>query len=100
MVIKRVIGRKSDKHKTCLNCERPIEMRLRDDYEYRCRHCGQDHFVDIYEKNIVLTRAEYPQIRKRHSGNETEMQQQRNLEEFVRKVEALRREDQQNIEKD
>ncbi len=98
MAIKRILGRNSDKHKTCLGCGRPIEMRLKDDYIYLCRHCGQEHFVDIYENNIALTKAEYPHLRKRHSGNETELQQRRNLEEFVRKVEALRREEQKHIE--
>lgn len=98
MAIKRILGRNSEKFKTCLNCGKPIEMRLKDDYEYRCRHCGQEHYVDIYENSIALTKAEYPHLRKRHSGNETELQQRRNLEEFVRKVEALRREEQQHIE--
>lgn len=100
MAIKRVIGRNSEKFKTCLNCNQPIGMRLKDDYNYFCRKCGQEHFVDIYENSIVLTKAEYPQLRRRHSGNETELQQRRNLEEFVKKVEALRCGEQQHIEKE
>lgn len=98
MAIKRIIGRSGGKYKTCLQCERPIEQPLKDDTIYVCEKCGQQHFVDVYEKSIILTKKEYPHLRKRHSGNETELQQRRNLEEFVRKVEALRREERQNIE--
>lgn len=98
MAIKRIIGKGYTKYKTCLNCDRPIEQPLKDDKVYICPKCGQEHFVDVYEKSVVLTRKEYPHLRRRHSGNETELQQRRNLEALIRKIEEERRAEQQHIE--
>ena len=98
MAIKKIIGKGTGRHKTCLHCEQPIEQRLKDDTIYFCPKCGQEHFVDVYESNVVLTKKEYPHLRKRHGGNETELQQRRNLEALIRKLEEERCIEYRNIE--
>ena len=98
MAIKRIIGKGAGRYKTCLHCEHPIEQPLKDDMVYICPKCSQGHFVDIYEKSVVLTKKEYPHLRKRHGGNETELQQRRNLEALIRRIEEERSAEQQNIE--
>ena len=99
MAIKRIIGKGSTRHKTCLDCGKQIEDRLKDDTIYFCENCGQEHYVDVYEKCIALTKKEYPELRKRHKGNDTEEQQQRAREALIRKTEAWCQEMQPHIEK-
>lgn len=65
MAIKRIIGKQNVKYKTCLRCGRRIEAVLKDDEVYTCEHCGQQHFVDVYKNRIVLTVAEYADLRRR-----------------------------------
>ena len=65
MAIKRVIGAKNTKYKTCLRCNKKISKRLRDDTIYTCESCGQQHFVDVYPDKIALTVTEWPEIRRR-----------------------------------
>lgn len=90
MAIKRIIGKGSMKHKTCLSCGHPITDKLEDNIIYFCENCGQEHYVDVYEKWIALTVKERPDLRRRHRGNETEVQQQRAREALIRKTEAWR----------
>lgn len=74
MAIKRVFGKTSEKHKTCLRCGQKIEERLRDDRIYTCERCGQQHFVDIYADSMILTVAERPEFRKRNEARIEEEQ--------------------------
>lgn len=90
MTIKRMIGKGSIKHKTCLCCGQQITDKLEDNTIYLCENCGQEHYVDIYEKCIALTVKERPDLRRRHRGNETEIQQQRARAALIRKMEAWR----------
>ena len=66
MAIKRIIGRKNEKYKTCLRCNKKINKTLRDDTIYVCENCGQQHFVDVYPDTIALTVTEQPEIRRRN----------------------------------
>lgn len=68
MAIKRMFSPSERKHKACLKCGQQIEQRLKDNTVYTCPRCGQAHFVDVYEKNVALTVAERPDIRRRNSG--------------------------------
>ena len=90
MAIKRIIVKGCEKHKTCLNCGQKIPDKLEDNTIYFCENCGQEHYVDVYEKCIALTVKGQPDLRRRHRGNETEVQQQRAREALIRKTEAWR----------
>ena len=65
MAIKRIIGRWQKKHRKCLCCGTEIDKELQDNVVYICGYCGQRHFVDVYEKTIVLTVIERPDVRYR-----------------------------------
>ena len=99
MAIKVIIGKGSIKHKTCLDCGQQIEDRLEDDTIYYCENCGQEHYVDVYEKCIAITKKEYPEFRRRHRGNDTEAKQQRAREALIRKTEGWRSEIEQHVDK-
>lgn len=99
MAIKVIIGKGSIKHKTCLDCGQQIEDRLEDDTIYYCENCGQEHYVDVYEKCIAITKKEYPEFRRRHRGNDTEAQQQRAREALIRKTEDWRSEIEPHVDK-
>lgn len=65
MAVKRITGRHTKKYRTCLRCGQPIDRILKDDEVYTCGSCGQQHYVDIFPDNIVLTAAEYAEFRRR-----------------------------------
>lgn len=65
MAVKRIVGRRTKKYKTCLRCGQHIDRALKDDEVYTCGSCGQQHYVDIFPDNIVLTAAEYAEFRRR-----------------------------------
>lgn len=65
MAIKRIIGRRTQKYKRCLRCNRFMDKTLRDDMIYTCGHCGQQHFIDVYPKSIHITVIEHPEERRR-----------------------------------
>lgn len=99
MAIKVIIGKGSIKHKRCLGCEKQIEDRLEDNEVYFCENCGQEHYVDVYDKCIALTKKEYPELRRRHRGNDTEAKQQRARDALIRKAEGWRGEMETHIDK-
>lgn len=65
MAVKRIVGRRTKKYRTCLRCGQPIDRVLKDDEVYTCGSCGQQHYVDIFPDSIVLTAAEYAEFRRR-----------------------------------
>ena len=72
MAIKKSFSKTDQKHRTCLSCNHKIEERLKDNTIHKCVRCGQKHFVDVYSDVIVLTVAERPEIRRRHTGSATD----------------------------
>ena len=72
MAVKKSFSKTDQKHKTCLSCNRKIEEKLKDNTTYTCTHCGQQHFVDVYSDVIMLTVAERPEFRRRHTGTTAE----------------------------
>lgn len=87
MAIKRIMGKGYRKYRKCLRCNAPIEAALWDDTVYTCPKCGQQHYVDVYKKSIVLTVAERPDVRKRHKGAITPEQEAARLR-LIRKAEG------------
>lgn len=66
MAIKKVFNIKNSKARTCLKCNKQIKKVLRDNEIYTCSACGQKHFVDILEAEVVhLTVVEREEIRRR-----------------------------------
>lgn len=90
MAIKRIMGKGYRKYRKCLRCNTPIEAALWDDMVYTCSKCGQQHYVDVYKKSIVLTVAERPDVRKRHKGTiiQVEPEQEAARHRLIRKVEG------------
>jgi len=64
MAIKRIIGRRDKKFRSCLNCGQHIDKVLRDDEVYTCERCGQQHLIDVYADHITMTVAERPGLRR------------------------------------
>lgn len=89
MAIKRIIGRKNEKYRTCLRCNKKIDRTLRDDTIYVCDQCGQQHFVDVYPDKIALTLGQYPEIRRRHLYQITTAQEKAR-QALIDKAEARR----------
>lgn len=87
MAIKRIIGRRTQRYKKCLRCNRPIDKTLRDDIIYTCGGCGQHHFVDVYPKSIHLTVVEHPEERRRPVAYLTH-EQRAARQRLLEKVEA------------
>lgn len=90
MALKRIIGRKEKKYKTCLNCGKRIEGALKDNEVYTCKSCGQQHLIDVYKDHITITVAERPELRNRPATTVTP-EQQKAREALIAKVEARKK---------
>lgn len=87
MAIKRIIGRRDKKFRSCLNCGQHIDKVLRDDEVYTCERCGQQHLIDVYVDHITMTVAERPELRRRPAAKITP-QQERARKALVARAEA------------
>ena len=98
MVIKRIIGQRTKKYRSCLRCGQPIEKVLQDDTVHTCEHCGQQHFVDVYVDRTILTVVERPEVRRRPATQITP-DQRKARKELIERAEKRRQEDEAWIEK-
>lgn len=64
MAIKRLFNICKKSGRRCLRCDEEIPQdKLENDVIYKCKNCGQKHFVDIYEESCVLTVFEEKRLR-------------------------------------
>lgn len=89
MAIKRIVGKRNSKYRKCLGCDKQIDATLKDNKIYTCEHCGQRHYIDVYQNCIVFTVVERPDIRRR-PGEEITPEQKMARQELIERAEANR----------